>query len=549
MSYTGSQIKAVQAVVNSCYQQGIRHVVLSPGSRNAPFIATFGNHPHIRCYTIVDERSAAFYALGMTLELQAPVALVCTSGSAVLNYAPAVVEAYYQEVPLIVITADRPEELIDQEDGQTIQQQDIYRNYSKESLHLAADLAPGAREALNKIMQQAQSYPQGPVHINVALREPLYQLETLEVPALSATQAEAQSPFQLSKELQAQWQQAKKVLLVCGLARPNKKVSSLLQRLAASGVVVLAPALSNHDGFDTTPDPLCFSPAPEVLAAYKPDLLLTIGGPVLSKFLKMFLRTHQPEQHWDIDLNPKEVNTYGCLTQKLIATSETVLQALCDTRPQVELNYAALWQQRQETVATHHQNFLKSAAWSDIKVLDIFFQSIHSPIQLHLANSTPVRYAEFFPKHPFITYHANRGTSGIDGCSSTAAGAALHSELPVYLITGDLSFLYDSNALWNQHVPDNLKIIVINNQGGNIFKVIKGPDTTGQLPVFEAHAPVQLEKLCQAYGHGYLLAHKEDELQQQLKALQQSSTCTILEVRTDSDVSAGAYRDYFKAIL
>ncbi len=552
-TFTCSNKKTVQALITSCYKNNIKKVVLSPGSRNAPLIISFGNHPEFECFTIADERSAAFYALGMARKLNEPVALVCTSGSAVLNYAPAIVEAYYQQIPLVVITADRPPELIDQEDGQTIRQPNIYANYIKQSLNLpvcasvksTGEVLPG----IDNIINLSVNAPQSPVHINIPFYEPLYNTEQIIIAEKSQKQEKESKSFIFSSELKNIWHSSAKKIIVIGAMQPDKKIEELLHRLnLEQKAVVISSPLSNikNPALSTTPDPLFFSRVPDSIAEYKPDLLITIGSSVVSKFMKQFFRYHKPVHHWDIDINHTRIDTYGCLTEKIEHDTLPVLEELVREKSAGDKEFYNKWVFRKIDIAMHLNTVYSKAQWSDLLVFKTFFDSVQEPVELHLANSTPVRYAEFFTKHPDIVYMGNRGTSGIDGSLSTAAGAAMVSWKPVYLITGDMSFIYDSNALWNSNLPNNFKIIIINNGGGNIFKVLKGPSDTEHIDKFVANTPVNIAKLCNAYGVNYFSAINVDELNVRLLELYETQKCTVLEVFTDSDTSAAGYRDIFK---
>ncbi len=275
-------------------------------------------------------------------------------------------------------------------------------------------------------------------------------------------------------------------------------------------------------------------------------MLISFGGPVVSKATKQWLRSIKPFIHFDVDENPEQVNTYESLSLKITGNPILVLHDLLAT-PEKNMEYQKLWQVLNQKVVDKQTEFNTTCPWSDYSIYQIFFDWLTFPVDLHLANSTPVRYAELFNKHPMINYFGNRGTSGIDGSTSTAAGAALVSGKATWLLTGDIAFVYDSNAFWNRHLPDNLKVIVINNQGGNIFRLIPGPDSTEQLEsFFETRQTAQIEKLCQAFQVNYLSANNKDELIQGLEQLKNSSTCTILEVFTDATISAGQFKKLYQ---
>lgn len=555
MTFNCSDKKSVQWLLTALKSIGLKHVVLSPGSRNAPLIISFANSSSFECYNMVDERSAAFYALGMAKQLNEPVAICCTSGSAVLNYAPAISEAYYQEIPLVVITADRPPELIDQEDGQTIHQENIFSNYIKNSINLSPcnqlENETLHRQNLIDTLAQSVQYPKGPVHINIPFNEPLYQTTSFQINESVSITEQLTPTWDLTLAQKDTWEKAKKIVIIVGQMAENKDLEAKLMKLMEQkNIFVLATPLSNlNQPISTSVESLVYNSKPEGLLSYAPELLITLGGSVVSKALKQFIRKVKPTHHWDIDVNPKTIDTYQCLSDKITSTPTYFLDQLINLTPNINSNFQELWAEKREFVSAKREEFVRTQGWNDFSIYNTFLRSITNPIELHLANSTPVRYIELFDKHPQIAYHCNRGTSGIDGCSSTAAGSALMSDKPCYLITGDLSFLYDSNALWNNHLPNNLKIIIINNQGGNIFKIIKGPTDSKQLEHFQANTPAKIRALCETFSVNYFSASDENSLKIGLKKLKNATKCAALEIFTTPNESAESYRNYFKFLM
>ncbi|MGE4289294.1 MAG: 2-succinyl-5-enolpyruvyl-6-hydroxy-3-cyclohexene-1-carboxylic-acid synthase [Salinivirgaceae bacterium] len=555
MQYTGSNKPIVKLLLEQCFIHGIKQVVIAPGSRNAPLIISFANHPAFTCYSIPDERSAGFYALGMARQLNEPVAVVCTSGTAVLNLAPALTEAYYQEIPVIAITADRPPEWIDQEDGQTIRQEFIFQNHIRSSVSLPSGLQDcdimNARAMLDQALLKAHGHPKGPVHINVPFHEPLYDAQTLPFEVqVGVFEPQIKSNYaDVKKEVLHQVSLFQKILIVIGVKLPNQEMEQLLNQLANDkNFVVLAPASANISGTNilNQVEALALSLNSEQNLDFKPDVLISFGGPVVSKATKQWLRSVKPFIHFDVDENPEQVNTYESLSLKITENPNKVLRDLLVT-PAKNEDYQQLWQELNYKTNAKQTEFNTTCPWSDYTIFKTLFDWIDYPVDLHLANSTPVRYAELFDKHPMINYFGNRGTSGIDGSTSTAAGSALTSGQATWLITGDIAFVYDSNAFWNRHRPNNLKIIAINNQGGNIFRVIPGPGTTKQLEdFFETRQTAHIEKLCQAFQVNYLSANNKETLMQGLEQLKNSSECTVLEVITNAVTSAEQFKRLYQ---
>jgi 2-succinyl-5-enolpyruvyl-6-hydroxy-3-cyclohexene-1-carboxylate synthase len=543
------------------YRHGMRNVVISPGSRNAPLIFSFTGHDEITCYSITDERAAAYFALGISLQTKEPVGLICTSGTAVLNFAPAIAEAYYQNIPLVVMTADRPGEWIDQGDGQTIRQRDIYQNYIKQSFELPvetvheADLIHFNRSANNAI-NTALAEPLGPVHVNIPLREPLYAPLPVPGPDLRIINNVA-APTVLSSEifseLSTRWNASAKILVILGAEQKNKYQVDLCDLLSSDpSVVVIAENISNSSGEKVIASPERFfgSLAPSEGAAFQPDLLVTIGNSVVSGRLKKYLRQYAPAEHWHIQPSPSTIDTYQSLTHSICATPEVLLQELVANRVENGGTYRDITLHRDNRIQKKHQELINTLPYSDLVIYDTILKNVPLGSNLHLANSTPIRYAQLFASRRDINYHSNRGTSGIDGCISTAAGFAVSSTEITTLITGDLSFIYDSNGLWNKYLTGNFKIIVINNGGGNIFRLIDGGGENNLAREFlETPHQVNIQFLAGAFGANHAICKSKEELPKQLEWLYTpAKSPSILEIITDADINTTVFKEYYKQI-
>lgn len=540
--------------------RGIKHLIVSPGSRNAPVVNVFCNDPFFECLVIVDERSAAFFALGMALNLQKPVAIVCTSGSAALNYAPAVAEAFYQKVPLLVLTADRPVEWIDQGDGQTIRQKEVFKNYIKasfelpESINSSDDLWYNDRlisEAIN-----ATTFPDaGPVHLNLPFTEPLYgfRLESDHQPkSIEISIVKQTLPDALLEKLKARWQQSKRKMILVGQQHPDHQTKHWLEMLSADpSVVILTETTSNldHPHFIQTID-RCLALIGSEINAYEPDLLISFGGHVVSKKVKSFLRKAAIKTHWHIDPVDFQKDTFQHLSIGIPMSPEVFLESFVPLALKGKGDFASKWQAVYARSKAIHREYLNSAPWSDIVAFNEIFKELPSHYTLHLANSTPVRYAQLFDFVSEIKCFSNRGTSGIDGCTSTAAGACFAKDEPTLLITGDLAFFYDSNAFWNNHLSAQLRVIVINNQGGGIFRFIDGPQTTGLLEnYFEARHQTSAKPIAELNQLRYFEANNSKELKNVLpQFFSPSESAVILEIKTPPEVSSEQLKEYFRFI-
>lgn len=544
-------------------RKGLRHVVISPGSRSAPLVIAFHQHPDINCISIIDERAAAFFAMGMAQQLKQPVGLVCTSGSATLNYAPAVAEAFYSKIPLVLFTADRPNEWIGQADGQAIRQFEIYRNYVKASYELPsaiqdADMHWYSNRMVSEALTTSMIPDMGPVHVNVPFREPLYNTKEYngEQPKVieSTPVSHSLSDEGIEKMTQA-WEQFDNIMIVAGTLAPDPALQQAIDTIAQrSNVTVLAEITANLRGdyIVNTLDPALEAIPADDKAAYKPDLLITFGGPVVSKKLKRYLRQYQPAVHWFVDTSGDHTDTFQTLT-RVIRLCPTDLLTLINERTtnKAESTYRSQWMQALQNAGKRHQQILEQAPYCDLKVFGKVLEQIPADSCLQLANSTPVRYVGLFDTNKLqgVSIFCNRGTSGIDGTISTAAGAAYANQQLTTVISGDLSFFYDSNALWNKHLPANLRIIVINNGGGNIFRIIPGPGSLGQEIMetyFETQHQASVQHMAAAFNIPYYLCTNLEELEETLPTFFNTDTDTavVMEVRTPNDISARILKEH-----
>lgn len=534
-----------------CQLKGISRVVISPGSRSAPMIRAFYDVFGDRCISIVDERSAAYYALGLALELNAPVALVCTSGTAVLNYAPALAEAYYQHVPLVAITADRPREWIDQQDNQTLHQAGVYANYIKAGFELPQVIGTSddlwfAHRIINEAIDTAVSHAAGPVHLNVPLSEPLYEPlpdQSEKVTVISREQPEAD--LRLSTAMLDEWENANRILIIHGQDIPGSAVSATLPALLADArVALIAENISNlpADSIISTSN-LVLSTSRTNSPPY-PDLIIHCGGQVVSKALAGYLRRAPSVPCWRLGKDHRLVDTFRLVTRQVNENPESVFRALPLQREIKETPYRQQWLAAEENAMQLLSEYSKTAVFCDFSVYSHIWPLIPAGTRLMLGNSSVVRYAQLFKSGFGIQYFANRGVSGIDGTLSTAAGLAMASDGPVLAVIGDLGFLYDSNALWNRDLPANLRILVINNNGGGIFRILKGPtDHPSFTPFVQAHHPADLGKLAEAFGLTYFFADDAGTMRDRWSEFTEPrNRASILEIRTDAATSAEVFR-------
>ncbi|WP_339626256.1 2-succinyl-5-enolpyruvyl-6-hydroxy-3-cyclohexene-1-carboxylic-acid synthase [uncultured Winogradskyella sp.] len=542
-----SKIPLSQTVVTLCKMHNIKHIVISPGSRNAPLTIGFSHDDFFNCYSIVDERCAAFFALGIAQQIKAPVAVVCTSGSALLNYFPAISEAFYSQIPVVVLSADRPKHLIDIGDGQTIKQKNVFGSHVLYSANLKLDLRDEQKlsqeeelpifksleqkfERLLGIQKDIQSYNEseihdaltlsnlnsGPVHINIPFDEPLYErVDDLTIhpkPFEIQNRVEKIDNFEIKSCIDV-WQSAKRKMILVGVLQPNSIEEKWLQELADDdSVLVFTETTSNLHHADFLPgiDKII---APLTEADYsnlQPEILLTFGGLIVSKKIKVFLRKHKPDHHWHVGLH-RANDTFFCLSKHFKLTPNTFLSKfLPEVTHHAKSTYKLTWLGVRQKRRKLHEAYLKTIPFSDFTAFSVLIKSIPKQSQLQVGNSSAIRYTQLFQLRKDISVFCNRGTSGIDGSTSTAIGAASVIKERVTFVTGDLSFFYDSNALWNNYIPKNFRIIVINNEGGGIFRILPGHKNTDNFDTyFETKHHLTALQLCDMYNFEY---HKAENI-------------------------------------
>ncbi len=551
----------IRHLVEICHQKGIENIVISPGSRNAPIILAFTNHPKINCLSIVDERSAAFFALGMAQQTGKTVAIACTSGSAALNYAPAISEAYYQHIPLLVLTADRPVEWIDQADSQTIRQKELYANYIKNSYELPQSIQSDddlwhVDRVINEAVDLCQHGTPGPVHLNLPIKEPLYEGYDKEIIApkiISSSITKAVLEVEEIKKLADAWNAFPKKLIISGVVEPNLELNSVLAKIAEDpSVTVLTENISNlsHPEFNSCIDRTLATIKENETKDFRPNLLVSICNQIVSKKIKAFFREHRPDEHWHVDSH-LFLDTFQSLTKNIPVKPEYFFTEMSDHIIPHRSNFSEIWNKKHLLAIEKHNTFLGHCEYSDLKVFDLLLKSIPANSNLQLANSTPVRYSQLFDARTDLSYNSNRGTSGIDGSLSTAAGAAFASQKQTTVILGDLSFFYDSNGLWNNYLSSDLKIILINNGGGGIFRFLDGPSISNSFEeFFETTHNLNAEGIAKTFNVHYESAKNLDEVKDGLSNLYHSKNkkVSLLEIFTPRETNAVVLKKYFHSL-
>lgn len=512
-----SRLQPIYNLTELCTSKGIDTVVVSPGSRCAPLTLAFVRHPACSVFTIPDERSAAYMALGMAQATGKPVILVCTSGTAAANYGPAVAEACFANVPLIVFTADRPVEWIGQQDGQTIYQHQLFGPHVKRSYQLPQHYEANDQWSLNRMVNEginlATTYPVGPVHFNVPLVEPLYPAKGEEI-AFEKSRI-VTSVRGVNNLDDVQWAEIfrelesyPRVLIHAGQLNADPELRDLIQHFStAYSIPVIGDILSNlHGNKETIRYADLFLPAQNesTKKELQPDCLLTLGQAGISKNLKLFLRHHPAREQWHVEPVHTIVDTYQQLTRIIEVEPKTFFRAMLKFESSRKVDYKVRWDQLEKETAQKVREFLNLQPNGELKAVADVLHQLKGPVNLHLANSMSVRYANLIglsSQQQEVVVWSNRGTSGIDGSTSTAVGHALTSSLKHCLITGDMAFFYDRNAFWHNYKPENLAIILLNNHGGAIFRMIDGPSGIPESEeYFVTHQPTNAAAISQEYS-------------------------------------------------
>ena len=574
--------QAVFNIAEICARHGITDVVLSPGSRSAPLTLAFARHPAYRgrLRVVPDERAAAFIGLGIAQATRRPVVLVCTSGTAGLNYAPAVAEAFFQQIPLLILTADRPPEWIDQLDGQTIRQRGLYGAHAKGAFDFPPDTTHPdtkwhAERIINEAINLTQAGPAGPVQVNVPLREPFYPkpgevvVYEQDVKIIHEDHANAVLTSAEILGLRQQLRAAGRVLVVAGQQATSPGLTAALYEFTtARQVAVVGDVIANLGEVPAVhgQDIFLVGLSKEQKAALQPDLLITFGQSLISKSLKLFLRDAAPAQHWHLQAAGPIADTFQRLTRLVRVQPAAFFQQLASfetkdydraagSNPSSSTETPITWQRADAAAAAFLDHFFAAEGqpFNEFLAFRHALGALADGTALHLANSMAVRYANILglPQGKQIEVFANRGTSGIDGCNSTAVGGALaHPERPVVLLTGDVAFFYDRNAFWHNYPTPNLRVVLFNNHGGGIFRIIDGPRQQPELDeFFETHQALTAENLCRDFKLRYFPVASFDELDTALPVFFAAETgAAVLEVFTDSKTNAAFFEEYRAAV-
>jgi 2-succinyl-5-enolpyruvyl-6-hydroxy-3-cyclohexene-1-carboxylate synthase len=564
-----NRYQPIYDIAELCVRKKITQAILCPGSRCAPLTLAFARHPQLQTRTFSDERSAAFTGLGIAQRSNSPVILLCTSGTAAYNFSPAVAEAFFSHTPLIIFTADRPAEWIAQHDGQTIHQENIFGRHVKKSFQLPQDYEhEDSQWAINRIVNDAvnlsQQEPRGPVHINAPFREPLYpKNETIDFSKdVRIIEGHFQN-YSLTEDqmdfIRKEWPKYHHVLVVAGQPdTTNGLLSSIAAFTKQHSVPVVGDILSNLHTVESVihhGDVFMGQATTEVKKTLAPDLLITFGKSIISKNVKTFLRKHKPQAHWHIQPAGIPADTFQSITRHFEANAVSFFDFISaiprteNFESQKQNNYYKIWEVEERRAFRSISEFFPQDDFAEFELVHEILKNLPEKCNLHLANSMSVRYANLIglTASKEINVLANRGTSGIDGCTSSAIGHSLGSNVPNILITGDVAFFYDRNAFWHNYPIPNFRVVLLNNHGGVIFGMIDGP---GALPeaqeYFITRQQLNARKLCEEFDFDHLKLDHKRKLKNLIKDFFQFDGRTkVLELETDSLINKIVF-DNFK---
>lgn len=576
-------------------EYGVSDAVVCPGSRNAPIVHNLSQCQSIRCHPVTDERSAGFYALGIALATQRPTVVCVTSGTALLNLAPAVAEAYYQHVPLVVVSADRPVQWIDQLDGQTLPQHDALGRFVRKAVSLpephVASVGSGdgleaagkgalsdgdkrldeerwmCRRLVNEALHAATCRQPAPVHINVPITEPLFAFDVAELPvAKRFRQMEKVSFLNQQRQLFERFFSADRPMIVIGQMAYGIISPETIRSLSQHYVVMAEPLSNLH--YQT----IHFDEAVRVVESldqneslqYVPDYIIYIGDTLVSKPTRRWLRSTKatscvitPDA---LDIHDP-ITTLEDIVECPLEDVDLLLSSFCDIYDNPEdfeddedvmahedsrHGFHACWQQLLDRCAERAEAYEPGfSQMATVKYFEEQLADLDTDICVHYANSSAVRLACIYAQH---YVWCNRGVNGIEGSLSTAAGFSLATDALTVCVIGDLSFFYDQNALWNSNIGGNLRIVLLNNSGGGIFRQLKGLDKS---PVATSFVAAQHETtaqgICTQNDIGYISAKDMGEMQIGIVTLltRETNRPMLLEVFTDVDEDMKAMADYF----
>jgi 2-succinyl-5-enolpyruvyl-6-hydroxy-3-cyclohexene-1-carboxylate synthase len=574
MTSTEALTSYVAAFVDELASVKVKDVVISPGSRSTPLAILMAEHPDIHVHLNIDERSAGFFALGIAKAKKRPVALVCTSGTAAANYYPAIVEAYQSRVPLVVITADRPHELRDVGAPQVINQIHLYGQYAKWFVELAipentADMLRYIRTTAARAVSTSVTAPQGPVHLNFPLREPLVPNLSQEdlwsagkrsKPAhIEVHSGELVCPPAVLEEVAMRVQQYERGIIVCGDYDDEEFAGAVVQLAEKLNYPILADPLSQlrsgkHSkqrvitAYDT------FLKNEPLVPELKPDIVIRFGAMPVSKPLLLFLKQYEPKEMIVVDGGGGWREPTLSATDMIQCEEKHFCRELCrltgdSIRPSSD--WLNKWRFVNEKTTELLKRLMDDEAISEGKVVTELAALLPDPSTLFVGNSMPIRDVDTFfsANEKSIRILANRGANGIDGVVSSALGVSTN-DVPTVLLIGDLSFYHDLNGLLAAKMNElDLTIILVNNNGGGIFSFLPQSKEEKHFELlFGTPIDIEFEKVVEMYGGHFQSITTWDEFRQAVTHSFTKKGLKVIEVKTSRDENVMLHRELWKSV-
>ncbi len=548
----------IAALVDEFYQLGVRHAVFSPGSRSTTMAMLFKEHEGFETYMNIDERSASFMALGIAKAHKEPTVLVCTSGSAVAHYLPAVLEAQYSGVPLIVLSADRPHTLLHVGAPQTVDQHKIFGtavNYYEElAVPQESHYYTYPRQVARKAYMKAMDTKKGPVHINVPLFEPL-------VPELSRNHFEAgRSSFKVVKpnyggafscdDGNNLLERYERILILAGPQIDIDEAETIRSFGEALQAPILADPLSNVRGCSTSK--VVISTYDALLAGQalwhelKPDCVIQFGQIVVSKRVQQMIASWTDVEYIEVNPTMDSMNPTGKTTMHMQASID-VFTHLYGKNNNSD-TYLNIWRRLEQAGKKQLSLAIDEPHCFEGRTIRELQKKIPEDGQIFVANSMTIRDFDYFwfSGESKAVLYGNRGVNGIDGTISTALGLAVNGR-PTYLVTGDLSLFHDLNGLAVAKTHNlNLTIILHNNDGGGIFEYLPQKGTKHFDYLFSTSQGLDYSGAAKLYGCGYTKISSPDELSSVLAKIGQESGVHIIEIPTNREYSRELHKKYTK---
>lgn len=551
-----SNLRNVQILIALLKKYNIHRIVISAGTRHTPFVASIEQDEWFQTYSVVDERSASFFAIGLIELLQEPVAIVCTSGTAAANYVSGANEAFYQHLPLLILTADRNPYYMFQQEEQMIPQEHLYSDVARRVVtlpHVRDDKdAWYCARICNEALLELQHRESGPVHINFIvendypIEQGIVRFEEKHLPNIRKIERLGHESSELQWRQRAEKLASSKVLIIYGQhGRLNQKQQNAVNHFCAHCDCVVSVDLLSNLTNDATVSTFALmrSIGEDAFKTLLPDIVITMNANTVGEIKNRLTPYKEAFEHWHVSLDGQVSDPFKCLPD-IVETSPTYFfDRMTDLMPdRATFPYRDAWKTAAMRIGRNGLLLNEQVEWSEVRAIQQFMRRLPDNAVLHLANSNTIRIANYFPVNPNVDVFCNRGTNGIDGSMSAYLAQSYTTDRPSYLIIGDLSFFYDMNSLWTSYVSGKTRILVINNGGGAIFH--NYPNTTN-VPTLDQHIAAahhtSVKGWCQTQGFDYYAAHSDIELNKGLDTLfSDEDSPVVIEAFTDKEKDADA---------